>query len=81
MWDPRSGSFDGPRLRLAIVSRGWTIPDFASAAGVHMATVYSAVNGNRVRDGVAIRIFGALERRKPGELFIPVPATLGAAGN
>ena len=71
LWNAATGRFDGGRLRLAIVSRGWTLAGFADAAGIHLATVYSAVNGNRVRDAVAIRIFNALEKRKPSELFSP----------
>jgi len=44
--------------------------DFARAAHVHPASVYNALNGSRVRDSTAIRIFETLEKRQPMSVAI-----------
>jgi len=64
LWNPATGTFDGPWLRRAIVSRGWTAQEFAAASGVTSASVYSALRGHRVRDRTALKIFRALARRE-----------------
>jgi predicted transcriptional regulator len=65
LWDARSGAFDGVRLRRAIVARGWTVPEFARAAKLHVQSIYNALSGKTVRDGTAICIFETLEKRQP----------------
>lgn len=70
LWDPATGAFDGPLLRRAIIARGWTIPEFARLTRAHVATIYHALKGRRVRDSTAIRIFEALEKRSPMPIAI-----------
>lgn len=65
LWRPETRAFDGPRLRRAIVARGWTVPEFAKASRVHVASLYNALKGRRVRDATTIRIFETLEKREP----------------
>lgn len=65
LWSAETRAFNGPRLRRAIVARGWTTAEFARTARVKVASVYNALSGRRVRDGTAIRIFETLERRNP----------------
>ena len=65
LWDAQTRAFDGSRLRRAIVARGWTVPEFARVARIHVASAYNAVAGKRVRDATAIRIFESLEKRQP----------------
>jgi predicted transcriptional regulator len=65
LWSAEARAFDGPRLRRAIIARGWTTSEFAKAARVNVASVYNALSGRRVRDGTAIRIFETLEKREP----------------
>lgn len=64
-WNPRSGVFDGGQLRLAIVTRGWTVAEFAATAKVSLACMYSALGGTGVSDRTAIRIFQGLAMRQP----------------
>lgn len=64
LWSAGSGSFDGPRLRGAIVLRGWTVREFAVAADLTSASVYNALRGQRVRDRTALKIFRTLARRE-----------------
>ncbi len=72
LWSPETRAFDGSRLRRAIISRGWTVAEFASASRIHAASVYNALSGRPVRDGTAIRIFETLERRKPMNVALDV---------
>lgn len=65
LWDPQTRAFDGPRLRRAIVARGWTVAEFARIAHIHVASAYNAVAGKRVRDETAIRVFESLDKREP----------------
>jgi predicted transcriptional regulator len=65
LWSPETRSFDGVRLRRAIVARGWTVSEFARAARLNVQSVYNALSGKPVRDGTAIRIFETLEKRAP----------------
>jgi hypothetical protein len=65
LWSPLTGAFRGPRLRRAIVSRGWTAQEFAVAAGLTSASIYSALRGHKVRDRTALKIFRALAHREP----------------
>jgi hypothetical protein len=65
LWSPHSGAFNGPRLRRALVARGWTAQEFAASAGITSASIYSALRSHRVRDRTAIKIFRALARREP----------------
>lgn len=64
-WSPQSGIFDTGKLRMAIILRGWTVVEFAKAAGVSPACLYNALNGCGVIDRTAIRIFRGLEQREP----------------
>jgi hypothetical protein len=64
-WDPVTGSFNGPRLHMAIVARGWTLQEFAADAEIREATLYSAVRGRPVQDRTAIRVFRTLAGRQP----------------
>ena len=65
MWLPETGAFDGQLLRVAILVRGWTLAEFASAAGLREGTVYAAARGHPVQHRTAIRIFRALAQREP----------------
>lgn len=65
LWDAEDGSFYGSHLRRSIVARGWTVPEFARASRLDPGSVYAAIQGRRVRDATAIRIFSTLERRPP----------------
>jgi predicted transcriptional regulator len=65
LWNAECQAFDGVRLRRAIVARGWTAPEFARAAKLNVQSIYNALSGKAVRDGTAIRIFEALEKRQP----------------
>jgi hypothetical protein len=65
LWNPDVRRFDGPRLRLAIISRGWTVSEFARAAKVDVASVNNAIRGNRLRDSTVIHMFEALQKREP----------------
>lgn len=65
LWSSETRAFDGPRLRRAIVARGWSVHDFAGIARVNVASLYNALSGRPVRDTTAIRIFEALEKRQP----------------
>jgi predicted transcriptional regulator len=70
LWDETVHGFRGAVLQRAILARGWTVSDFARAAHVHPASVYNALNGSRVRDSTAIRIFETLEKRQPMSVAI-----------
>jgi hypothetical protein len=67
IWDPATGRFDGPRLRLAIVVRGWTLPEFASACRprLSMTTLHNALDGKRCLESTVIRILQTLTTRDP----------------
>ncbi len=65
LWSPETRSFDGARLRRAIVARGWTVPEFARAAKLNAQSIYNALSGKTVRDGTAIRVFETPEKREP----------------
>jgi hypothetical protein len=65
LWSAVTGSFDGPGLRRAIVTRGWTPQEFAVVAGLTSASIYSSLRGHRVRDRTALKVFRALARREP----------------
>src|SRR5579884_3130809 len=64
-WNSRSGIFDGPQLRLAIVIRGWTVREFAAVSDVSLASLYNALAGRGVTDRTAIRVFRGLALRAP----------------
>jgi hypothetical protein len=65
LWNPASGQFATALLRAAIVSRGWTVGEFAATAGIGRASVYRALGGRAVSDRTVIRIVAALELRSP----------------
>jgi predicted transcriptional regulator len=65
LWDDTSHVFRSWALHRAILACGWTVPEFARASMVHPASIYRALDGRRVRDSTAIRIFEALEKRQP----------------
>jgi hypothetical protein len=64
-WDPASGRFDPVRLRAAIVSRGWTVGEFAATARVSRACLYNALRAWATSDRTAIRIATTLATREP----------------
>jgi predicted transcriptional regulator len=68
LWHAEDGHFDPGRLHRAIVARGWTIPEFAQTARMHLGTLYRALTGKPTNDATAIRIFQTLDRRKPMDL-------------
>lgn len=65
LWDPASGRFNAVRLRAAIVSRGWTVGEFAAAAGVSRACLYNALRAWSASDRTAISIATTLAAREP----------------
>lgn len=65
LWDPHGECFDGPRLRLAILSRGWTVEEFAALMRRHPNTVRNLLRGHKCMPRTAIRVFETLERRQP----------------
>lgn len=65
LWDPRTGRFDAPLLRTAMVLRGWTPDEFARAAGIGRTTIYKVLAGDGVRDRTAIAIFQGLALKRP----------------
>lgn len=65
LWHPEDGRFDPGLLRRAIVSRGWTVTEFAQAARIYPGTLYRALTGTPTNDGTAIRIFQTLDKRRP----------------
>ena len=65
MWDPGTRAFDGARLHLAIVSRGWTLYEFSRAAKLALSTVYKAVKNGRMDDRSTTTIFETLAKREP----------------
>jgi hypothetical protein len=69
-WDPRSGRFNGPLLRQAIVNRHWTIPECARVCGICPATLYNAVNSHGMSDRISGNILEGLGRRQP---LPPIP--------
>jgi predicted transcriptional regulator len=71
LWDPCKGAFDGPALRRAIVSRGWTPHEFARATRLNVGSIYNAMRGKRVRDATVIRVFEVLEKRDPMRVAHP----------
>jgi lambda repressor-like predicted transcriptional regulator len=70
LWDPASGRFNPVRLRAAIVSRGWTVAEFAVAAGVSRACLYNALRAWSTSDRTAIRIATTLATREPLAVLI-----------
>jgi hypothetical protein len=74
-WDPRSGRFNGPLLRQAIVNRQWTIPECARVCGICPATLYNACNSHGMSDRTAGKIFEGLGRRQPPP---PIPELMNA---
>lgn len=68
LWHPEDGRFDPGRLRRAIVSRGWTVTEFAQVARIYPGTLYRALTGRPTNDGTAIRIFQTLEKRRPMDM-------------
>jgi predicted transcriptional regulator len=64
LWNAATRAFDGARLRGAMVSRGWTASEFATATALTPASIYSALRGHPVRDRTALKILQALSRRE-----------------
>lgn len=65
LWDPASGRFNPVALRAAIVCRGWTVRDFAAAAGISRACLYNALRRRAVSDRTVVRVGAALAGRDP----------------
>ncbi|MDQ6847516.1 MAG: hypothetical protein M3019_08040 [Candidatus Dormibacteraeota bacterium] len=53
------------RLRMAIVARGWTVSEFATAAGVSRACLYNVLRHQAASDRTVIRITQTLAAREP----------------
>lgn len=70
LWNPASGRFDTVRLRAAIVSRGWTVAEFAATAGVSRACLYNVLRAWSASDRTAIRIAATLATREPISLLV-----------
>jgi len=64
-WDAGSKRFDGTALRVALVTRGWTVREFARTARVSSACLYNALSSRGVSDRTVIRIFETLAKRQP----------------
>ena len=69
LWNAASGQFNGVALRAAIVARGWTVREFATAAQVSKGCVYNALGGRAVSDRTVLRIAAVLETRSPSALL------------
>ena len=65
LWNPATGKFDVPRLRLALVKRYLTPEEFAHRVGVGRSSLYKAPKGEGVRDRTAMIILRGLARIKP----------------
>lgn len=72
LWSAASGRFHPVQLRAAIVSRGWTVAEFAGAAGVSRAGLYNALRGWAASDRTAIRIATTLATREPLALLATI---------
>jgi len=64
-WDPDTRRFDGAALRAAIVSRGWTVRQFAVAAEISPACMYNVLRSRRTSDQTTIAINTTLATRQP----------------
>ena len=62
-----SMSFDPTWIRQAIVSREWTWEQFARDADppLSIETVYSVINGRRLRPDTVQRVYRTLRKRQP----------------
>lgn len=69
LWDAPSGRFNPVALRTAIVCRGWTVRDFAAAAGVSRACLYNVLRHHAASDRTAIRVAATLASREPLHLL------------
>ena len=78
LWDAGRGAFHGPSLRRAMVGRGWTVDDFAHTTRLNSGSIRNALHGRRVHDATAIRIFQALEKRKPMQVAVDVATAVEA---
>jgi lambda repressor-like predicted transcriptional regulator len=69
LWDAASGRFNPVVLRAAIVCRGWTVRDFASAAGVSRACLYNVLRRHAASDRTVVRVAATLASREPLHLL------------
>jgi lambda repressor-like predicted transcriptional regulator len=69
LWDAASGRFNPVALRAAIVCRGWTVRDFASAAGISRACLYNVLRRHAASDRTVIRVAVTLASREPLQLL------------
>jgi lambda repressor-like predicted transcriptional regulator len=65
LWSGASGRFHPVQLRTAIVARGWTVSEFAAAAGVSRACLYNVLRHQAASDRTVIRITQTLAAREP----------------
>jgi lambda repressor-like predicted transcriptional regulator len=69
LWDAASGRFNPVALRAAIVCRGWTVRDFASAAGISRACLYNVLRRHAASDRTVVRVATTLASREPLHLL------------
>lgn len=65
LWDAASGRFNPVALRAAIVSRGWTVRDFATTAGISRACLYNVLRRHAASDRTVVRVAATLVTRDP----------------
>ena len=65
LYDGEKRAFIGDRLRVALIARDFTPETFANKADLEISSIYNALNGKPVRLTTAIKIFKALDSRKP----------------
>ncbi len=65
LYDADGGRFATDALWLALIARDFTPQQFAEKAGLEVSSVYNALKGRRVRRTTALKIFKALESRRP----------------
>jgi hypothetical protein len=73
IWNPATGRFHGPCLRLALVMRAWNVEEFAEAAGISRACAYGALAGKRTRLTTAAKVMRTLARRPQLAVAHPEP--------
>lgn len=69
LWDAASGRFNPVTLRAAIVCRGWTVRDFAAAAGISRACLYNVLRRQAASDRTVVRVAATLASREPLHLL------------
>ena len=65
LYDSERRAFLGDRLRVALIARDFTPETLAGKAELDVTSIYNALRGRPVRPTTAIKIFKALDGRKP----------------